>query len=62
MMAEAAARDVERARRLRETAEPRCVGHYIGAGYSHHGLAKNCPHAECKALAAAHNSVWVSDA
>lgn len=30
--------------------ETRCVGHIRGAGYSHYGLAKNCPHAECKAL------------
>lgn len=34
--------------------EPRCVGHYVFSGYSHHGLAKNCHHAECRALAAAH--------
>lgn len=33
---------------------PRCVGHYVGTGYSYHGLAENCPHAECKALAEAH--------
>jgi hypothetical protein len=36
-----------------KAAEPRCVGHERGAGYSHYGLAKSCPHAECKALAAA---------
>jgi hypothetical protein len=50
------------ARGVHPMVEPRCVGHVRGAGYSHYGLAKNCPHAECKALAeAAQNASYTVD-